>query len=75
MNILVDDIKKLIRKLAIPAFIGTLFQTLYNVVRVILSLLVKSLQRLFSFKQIFSCIFHNYCNIDWGNSSGNFINR
>ena len=32
MNILVDDIKKLIRKLAIPAFIGTLFQTLYNVV-------------------------------------------
>ncbi len=32
MNILTDDIKKLIRKLAIPAIVGTLFQTLYNVV-------------------------------------------
>ena len=32
MNILNDDIKKLIRKLAIPAIVGTLFQTLYNVV-------------------------------------------
>ena len=32
MNILTDDIKKLIRKLAIPAVVGTLFQTLYNVV-------------------------------------------
>jgi len=32
MNILSDDIKKLIRKLAIPAIVGTLFQTLYNVV-------------------------------------------
>ena len=32
MNILTDDVKKLIRKLAIPASIGTLFQTLYNIV-------------------------------------------
>ena len=32
MNILTDDIKKLIRKLAIPAVVGTLFQTLYKVV-------------------------------------------
>ena len=32
MNILTDDIKKLIRRLAIPASIGTLFQTLYNIV-------------------------------------------
>ena len=32
MNILKDDVKKLIRKLAIPAIVGTLFQTLYNVV-------------------------------------------
>ena len=32
MNILTDDIKKLIRKLAVPAMVGTLFQTLYNVV-------------------------------------------
>jgi len=32
MNILNDDIKKLIRKLAIPAIVGTLFQTLYNFV-------------------------------------------
>ena len=32
MNILTDNIKKLIRKLAIPAVVGTLFQTLYNVV-------------------------------------------
>ena len=32
MNILTDDIKKLIRKLAIPAIVGTLFQTLYNVI-------------------------------------------
>ncbi len=31
MNILSDDIKELIKKLAIPASIGTLFQTLYNV--------------------------------------------
>ena len=29
---LIDDIKKLIRRLAIPAVVGTLFQTLYNVV-------------------------------------------
>ena len=32
MNILNDDIKKLIRRLAVPAIVGTLFQTLYNVV-------------------------------------------
>ena len=32
MNILSDDIKKLIQKLAVPAMIGTLFQTLYNIV-------------------------------------------
>ena len=32
MNILTDDIKILIRKLAIPASVGTLFQTLYNIV-------------------------------------------
>ena len=32
MNILIDDIKKLIKKLALPAMIGTLFQTLYNIV-------------------------------------------
>ena len=32
MNILSDDIKILIRKLAIPASVGTLFQTLYNIV-------------------------------------------
>ena len=32
MNILTDDIKKLIRRLAVPAIVGTLFQTLYNVV-------------------------------------------
>ncbi len=32
MNILSDDIKKLIQKLAFPAMIGTLFQTLYNIV-------------------------------------------
>ncbi len=31
MNILSDDIKKLIKKLAIPASVGTLFQTLYNI--------------------------------------------
>ena len=32
MNILIDDTKKLIKKLALPAMIGTLFQTLYNIV-------------------------------------------
>ena len=32
MNLLKDDIPKLVRKLAIPASIGTLFQTLYNIV-------------------------------------------
>ena len=32
MNILSDDGKILIRKLAIPASVGTLFQTLYNIV-------------------------------------------
>jgi len=32
MNILTDDIKVLVKKLAIPASVGTLFQTLYNVV-------------------------------------------
>ena len=32
MNILSDDVKILIRKLAIPASVGTLFQTLYNIV-------------------------------------------
>ena len=32
MKILSDDIKKLIQKLALPAMIGTLFQTLYNIV-------------------------------------------
>ena len=30
MNILRDDIKILVKKLAIPASVGTLFQTLYN---------------------------------------------
>ena len=32
MDLLKDNIPKLVRKLAIPAMIGTLFQTLYNVV-------------------------------------------
>ena len=32
MNLLTDDIKVLLKKLAIPASVGTLFQTLYNVV-------------------------------------------
>ena len=32
MNILTDDIKILVKKLAIPASVGTLFQTLYNIV-------------------------------------------
>ncbi|MDA9691322.1 MATE family efflux transporter [Candidatus Pelagibacter sp.] len=31
MNILSDDVKELIKKLAIPASVGTLFQTLYNI--------------------------------------------
>ena len=32
MNLLKDNIPKLVRKLAVPAMVGTLFQTLYNVV-------------------------------------------
>ena len=32
MDLLKDNIPKLVRKLAVPAMIGTLFQTLYNVV-------------------------------------------
>ena len=32
MNLLTDDMKVLLKKLAIPASVGTLFQTLYNVV-------------------------------------------
>jgi len=32
MNLLKDDIPKLVRKLAVPAMVGTLFQTLYNIV-------------------------------------------
>ena len=32
MNLLKENIPKLVRKLAIPAMVGTLFQTLYNVV-------------------------------------------
>ena len=32
MDLLKDNIPKLVRKLAIPAMVGTLFQTLYNVV-------------------------------------------
>jgi len=32
MDILKDNIPKLVRKLAVPAMVGTLFQTLYNVV-------------------------------------------
>ena len=32
MNILTDDIKTLVKKLAIPASVGTLFQTLYTIV-------------------------------------------
>ena len=32
MDLLKDDISKLVKKLAIPASVGTLFQTLYNIV-------------------------------------------
>ena len=32
MNLLKDNIPKLVRNLAVPAMVGTLFQTLYNVV-------------------------------------------
>ena len=32
MNLLKDNIPKLVRRLAIPASVGTLFQTLYNIV-------------------------------------------
>ena len=31
-NLLKDNIPKLVRKLAVPAMVGTLFQTLYNIV-------------------------------------------
>ena len=31
MNLLTDDIKVLLKRLAVPASVGTLFQTLYNV--------------------------------------------
>ena len=32
MNLLKDNIPKLVRRLAVPAMVGTLFQTLYNIV-------------------------------------------
>ena len=32
MNLLKDNVSKLVRKLAVPAMVGTLFQTLYNIV-------------------------------------------
>ena len=32
MNLLKDNVPKLVKNLAIPAMVGTLFQTLYNVV-------------------------------------------
>ena len=32
MNLLKDNVPKLVRKLALPAMVGTLFQTLYNIV-------------------------------------------
>ena len=32
MDLLKDDISRLVKKLAIPASVGTLFQTLYNIV-------------------------------------------
>ena len=32
MNLLKDDVSQLIKKLAIPASVGTLFQTLYTLV-------------------------------------------
>ena len=32
MDLLKDNVPKLVRKLAVPAMVGTLFQTLYNVV-------------------------------------------
>ena len=32
MNLLKDSVPKLVRKLAVPAMVGTLFQTLYNIV-------------------------------------------
>ena len=32
MNLLKDNVPKLVRKLAVPAMVGTLFQTLYNIV-------------------------------------------
>ncbi len=32
MNLLKDNVPKIVRKLAVPAMIGTLFQTLYNIV-------------------------------------------
>ena len=32
MNLLKDNVPKLVRTLALPAMVGTLFQTLYNIV-------------------------------------------
>ena len=32
MNLLKDNVPKLVKKLAVPAMVGTLFQTLYNIV-------------------------------------------
>ena len=32
MNLLEDSIPKLVKKIALPASVGTLFQTLYNIV-------------------------------------------
>ena len=32
MNLLKDNVPNLVKKLALPAMVGTLFQTLYNIV-------------------------------------------
>jgi Na+-driven multidrug efflux pump len=74
MDLLKDNIPKLVRKLAVPAMVGTLFQTLYNVVDTFFAGKI-SPEALSALSKSFPNIFYYHCNIHWCNSCRNIINR
>ena len=73
MDLLKDNIPKLVRKLAVPAMVGTLFQTLYNVVDTFFA--GKISPEALSALSKFSNIFYYYCNIHWSDCCWNFFDR
>ena len=73
MNLLKDEVSVLVRKLAIPASIGTLFQTLYTIVDTFYAGKI-SPEALSALSKSFPNLFYYNCNFNRSNCSWYIFN-